>query len=190
MTAIIEEVRPGQKFDFAKVEEATRLLLEGIGDNPDREGIKDTPRRVAKMYQEILNGYDLHPSDFITEFDNDGDYHGPVIVKDVPFYTYCEHHLQLFAGKLHIGYSPGDKIVGLSKLVRLARVYAKRPQNQERLTKQIADCVESHLNPNWCAVKIEAEHFCMSIRGTRVPGTTTATVYGHGEYPKDGIFRI
>lgn len=177
------------KFDFEKVEEATRLLLEGIGDNPDREGIKDTPRRVAKMYQEILSGYDLRADDFITEFDNDGDYHGPVIVKDVPFYTYCEHHLQLFAGKLHLAYCPADKIVGLSKLVRMARVYAKRPQVQERLTNQIADTINLHLKPNWCAVKIEAEHFCMSIRGVRAPGTSTVTFAGYGDYPKD-VFQI
>lgn len=177
------------KFDYDKVKKATELLLEGIGDDPKRNGIKDTPDRVAKMYREILNGYDLDPNDFITEFDNDGQYSGPVILRGAKFYTYCEHHLQPFAGDLSIAYSPRDKVVGLSKLVRISRVFAKRPQVQERLTKQIADAIFEHLNPEWCAVKIEAEHMCMSIRGVRLPGTTTTTVSGHGDYPEN-IFNI
>lgn len=177
------------EFDFDKVKEATRLLLEGIGDDPDRDGLKDTPKRVAKMYKEIFNGYDLDPADCITEFDNDGDYDGAVCVRDIPFYTFCEHHLALFAGKLHIAYHPNDRIVGLSKLVRMARVYAKRPQVQERLTRQIADAVWDNLDPQWVAVKIEAEHYCMSIRGVRTPGTKTITLYGVGDYPKD-VFEV
>lgn len=177
------------KFDYEKVKEATKLLLEGIGDDPTRNGIKDTPDRVAKMYQEILNGYDLNPDDFITEFDNDGGYVGPVILRGAKFYTYCEHHLQPFVGELNIAYSPRDKVVGLSKLVRISRVFAKRPQVQERLTKQISDAIEQHLKPEWAVVKIEAEHMCMSIRGVRLPGTTTTTISGHGDYPKD-IFNI
>lgn len=175
------------EFDFKKVEEATKLLLEGIGDDPERDGIKDTPKRVAKMYREILNGYTLDPSDFITEFDNDGDYNGPVILRGAKFYAYCEHHLQPFAGELSIAYCPRDKVVGLSKLVRISRVFAKRPQVQERLTKQIADALHKHLDPEWTVVKIEAEHMCMSIRGVRLPGTTTTTIYGHGAYP-DNVF--
>lgn len=177
------------KFDYDKVKEATKLLLEGFGDDPNRDGLKDTPDRVAKMYQEIMNGHDLDPKDFITEFENDGDYHGPIVLKDANFYTYCEHHLQLFAGKLHIAYQPGGKIVGLSKLVRVARVFSKRPQVQERLTKQIADALNETLQPEWIVCKIEAEHYCMSIRGVRVPGTNTTTIYGHGEYPSD-IFEL
>lgn len=176
-------------FDFEKVERATKLLLEGIGDDPNRDGIKDTPRRVAKMYQDILNGHYLDPADFITEFDNDEQYHGPVVLKNAPFYSYCEHHLQLFAGKLNIAYQPKDKVVGLSKLIRVSRVYAKRPQVQERLTKQISDALQKHLNPDWVVVKIEAEHFCMSIRGVRAPGTSTATIHGHGDWPEN-IFGI
>lgn len=172
-------------FDYDKVKKATRLLLEGIGDDPDRDGIKKTPERVAKMYSEIFNGYDLDPTDFVTEFDNDSSYDGPIILRGVSFYAYCEHHLQLFSGKLSVAYSPGEKIVGLSKLVRVARVFAKRPQVQEKLTKQIADALHHTLNPHWVVVRIEAEHHCMSIRGVRVPGATTTTVYGHGEYPKD-----
>lgn len=177
------------EFNYEKVKEATRLLLEGIGDDPNRDGIKETPDRVAKMYREILNGYDLNPNDFITEFDNDGDYHGPVVLRGAKFYTYCEHHLQPFVGELNIAYWPKDKVVGLSKLVRISRVFAKRPQVQERLTKQIADAIHEHLNPEWTVVKIEAEHMCMSIRGVRLPGTTTTTIYGHGNYSQD-IFNI
>lgn len=176
-------------FDYEKVKQATTLLLEGIGDDPTRDGIKDTPDRVAQMYKEILCGLDQDPGDYIKEFDNDEGYHGPVILKDADFYTYCEHHLQLFAGKLNIAYQPGDKVVGLSKLVRISRVFAKRPQVQERLTKQIADALNTHLNPEWVVVKIEAEHFCMSIRGVRVPGTTTTTILGHGNYPEN-IFEL
>lgn len=174
-----------KKFDAEKVKEATRLLLEGIGDDPNRDGLKDTPARVAKMYEQIMNGYDLKVEDVITEFDNDAGYTGPVLVRDVPFYTLCEHHLAQFSGKLHMAYQPSGKVVGLSKLVRMARVYAKRPQVQERLTKQIADAIYDQLNPKWCLVKIEAEHFCMSIRGVRTPGTTTMTYYGHGKGHRD-----
>lgn len=177
------------RFDQEKVEEATRLLLEGIGDDPNRDGLKDTPKRVAKMYKDIFNGYDLDPNSFITEFDNDGDYHGPVILKGADFYSYCEHHLQLFAGKLNIAYSPGSRVVGLSKLVRIARVYAKRPQVQERLTQQISNSLQDLLKPDWVVIKIEAEHYCMSIRGVRVPRTTTTTIHGHGNWPTD-VFKI
>lgn len=175
-------------YDYNKVKKATRLLLEGIGDDPDRDGLEGTPDRVAQMYKEILSGYDLDTNDHVTLFENDNDYYGPVILKDAAFYSYCEHHLQLFAGTLNIAYEPTDKVIGLSKLVRVARVYAKRPQVQERLTKQIADALQSHLEPQWVIVKIDAEHFCMSIRGARVPGTTTTTLYGYGEYPND-IFK-
>lgn len=176
MTEESKKASSTTKFDYDKVKEATRLLLEGFGDDPTRDGLKDTPDRVAKMYQEIMNGYDLNPRDCITEFDNDGDYHGAVCVQDIPFYTFCEHHLALFAGKLHIAYKPGSRIVGLSKLVRMARVYAKRPQVQERLTKQIADAIHEELCPFWVVVMVEAEHYCMSIRGVRTPGTKTITV--------------
>ena len=177
------------EFNAEKMEESVRLFFEAIGDDPTRDGIKDTPHRVAKMYAEIMNGYFLDPKDFVTEFDNDERYDGPVILKDARFYTVCEHHLQQFSGTIDIAYQPKDKIVGLSKLVRIARVYAKRPQVQERLNKQVADAIDEILNPEWVVVRIKAEHFCMSIRGVRVPGTTTTTIYGHGAYPRD-IFSV
>lgn len=175
-------------YDYEKVKEATKLLLEGIGDDPNRDGLLDTPDRVAKMYGEIFHGHTLNPADYITQFDNDGGYHGPVILKDARFYAYCEHHLQPFSGTLNIAYSPKDKVVGLSKLVRVARVFAKRPQVQERLTKQITNTLNELLEPHWIVTKIVAEHHCMSIRGVRVPGASTTTIFGEGDWPKD-VFR-
>lgn len=172
-------------FDKEKMEQAARLMLEAIGEDVDRDGLKDTPKRFAKYYSEIMNGYDLDPKDFVTEFENDGAYDGAIIVRGVPFYTVCEHHLAPFIGHWDIAYKPSEKIVGLSKLVRIARVYQKRPQVQERLTKQIADAVHEILSPEWVAVRMLAEHFCMSTRGVRTPGTLTETMTGHGNYPKD-----
>lgn len=171
--------------DFKKLEEAGRLILEALGEDPTRDGLKDTPARFAKYYSEIMNGHFLDPKDFVTEFDNDGGYDGAVIVQDLPFYTICEHHLAPFIGTWDIAYKPGNKIVGLSKLVRIARVFQKRPQVQERLTKQIADAVDDILEPQWVAVRMRAEHFCMSTRGVRTPGSLTETMTGHGAYPQD-----
>lgn len=174
-----------QKFDINKMEEAGRLMLEAMGEDLSRDGIKDTPKRFAKYYSEIMNGYDLDPRDYVTEFDNDGAYDGAVVLKSLPFYTVCEHHLAPFLGDWDIAYKPRTRIIGLSKLVRIARVYQKRPQVQERLTKQIADAVNDILNPVWVVVRMNAEHFCMSTRGVRTPGALTETLSGHGNYPKD-----
>lgn len=175
------------KFDPDKVEKAVRMLLEGIGDDPDRDGLKETPKRVSKMYQDIMNGYDEDSKipKIMKTFDEEtnGDM---VLVKNVPFYSYCEHHLQPFIGKLAIAYIPKDnKILGLSKLVRLARVFAKRPQVQERLTKQIADALNHYLPNRGVAVRIEAEHMCMSIRGVRTPGAVTVTMKTTGLFDSD-----
>lgn len=172
-------------FNIEKMEEAGRLMLEAMGEDLNRDGIKDTPKRFAKYYAEIMNGYDLDPKEYVTEFDNDENYDGAVIVKDLPFYTMCEHHLAPFIGHWDVAYKPGRSIVGLSKLVRIARVYQKRPQVQERLTKQIADELNEILLPEWVVVRMNAEHFCMSTRGVRTPGALTETMSGHGEFPKD-----
>lgn len=177
------------KFDYDKVKEATKLLLEGIGDDPNRDGLKDTPDRIAKAYQEVMGGYDLKAEDVITEFDNDENYTGPVVLKNAELYSFCEHHQFPFLGEVSIAYQPGDKILGLSKLLRVARVHAKRLQVQERLTKGIADDLNRLLSPEWVAVRYEAEHFCMRIRGTRVKDSTTITLYGHGNWPQN-IFNI
>jgi GTP cyclohydrolase I len=161
------------------IEQSVKLLLEAIGDDPEREGLKETPGRVARMYETILNGHEEDPEKHLKMFTSESD--DMVIVKDIPFYSFCEHHLVPFFGKMHIGYIPNDKITGLSKLVRMARVYAKRPQVQERLTKQIADALVKHLSSD-VMVYIEAEHMCMSMRGVRSPGTTTVTSAVRGKF--------
>lgn len=161
------------KYDYDKVKQSVRLFLEGIGDDPDRDGLKETPDRVARMYKDILSGYDIDVKQYLKLFDYDSK--DMVIVKDIPFYSYCEHHLQLFVGNLSMAYIPDGKVIGLSKLVRIARVFAKRPQIQERLTKQIHDAIALNVPNKGVAVSITAEHFCMSIRGTRVPGSKTTT---------------
>ena len=165
--------------DKKKIEKSVKLLLEAIGDNPNREGLLDTPKRVAKMYEKILNGYDEDPNKYLTTFTPES--HDMVIVKDIPFYSFCEHHLVLFTGKIHIAYIPNKKMVGLSKLVRLARVYAKRPQVQERLTRQIADILVKKLSPD-VMVYVEAEHYCMTMRGVRTPGSKTVTSAVRGKF--------
>lgn len=179
----VTAVRP--KFDLKKMEAAGRLMLEAMGDDPTRDGLKDTPRRFARYYSQIMNGYELDPKDYVTEFDNDADYDGAVVVKDLPFYTVCEHHLAPFIGTWDVAYKPDRKIVGLSKLVRIARVFQKRPQVQERLTRQIVDSLDEILHPIWVVVRMQAEHFCMSTRGVRTPGAMTETMSGHGIYPRD-----
>lgn len=175
------------KFDDEKVEKAIKLLLEGIGDDPSRNGLIETPHRVKEMYKEILNGYDEENKipKIMKLFDEEtnGDM---VMVKNVPFYSYCEHHLQPFFGKLAIAYIPKDnKIIGLSKLIRLARIFAKRPQVQERLTKQIAEALDKYLPNRGIAVRMECEHMCMAIRGVRTPGSLTVTMKTTGLFSSD-----
>ncbi len=161
--------------DKSKVEAAVKLILEAIGENVEREGLKETPRRVANMYEEIFSGVNCDPRDFLqvsfTEFHDE-----LVLVKDIPIYSLCEHHLLPFYGKAHVAYIPrGGKVVGISKLARVAEVYARRPQLQERLTSQIADCIYDTLQPFGVGVIIEAEHMCMTMRGIKKPGAVTVT---------------
>ena len=160
-------------YNEEKMVEATKLFLEAIGEDVEREGLKETPRRVAKFYSTVLNGYDINPKDYLKVFTEKT--RNMVIVTGIPIYSFCEHHIALFLGKASIAYIPDGKVIGLSKLVRLARVYAKRLQIQERLTDQIAEALDEALLPKGVAVNIEAEHTCMSIRGVRTPGTRTIT---------------
>ena len=167
--------------DTAKIEQGVRLILEGVGEDPDREGLKKTPARVARMYEEVFAGLTQDPHvHFETLFDEH--HQEMVLVKDIPFYSMCEHHLVPFFGHAHIAYIPAadGKICGLSKLARLVEVYAKRPQVQERLTSQVADTLVTELNPTGVIVVLEAEHLCMSMRGVKKPGsrTTTSAVRG------------
>jgi GTP cyclohydrolase I len=167
--------------DRAKIEQGVRLILEGVGEDPTREGLLDTPVRVARMYEEVFAGLTQDPAElFIKSFGEN--YNELVLVKDIPFYSICEHHLVPFFGLAHVGYLPGDdgQICGLSKLARLVDLFARRPQVQERLTSQIADTLVEQLAPAGVIVVIEAEHLCMSMRGVRKPGskTTTSAVRG------------
>lgn len=180
------DYRDWQKTDIDNMtlKQSVRLFLEGIGDDPEREGLKDTPKRVAEAWNTCFSGYDEKPEDFVTTFDNP-QYDGPVILKNAELYTFCEHHIQPIIGEIDIAYQPQDRIIGLSKLVRISRVYAKRLQVQERMTQQIADALNDILKPEWVIVRYTAEHFCMRIRGVRVKESTTTTRAGHGPYPSD-----
>ncbi|MFP5577919.1 MAG: GTP cyclohydrolase I FolE [Acidimicrobiia bacterium] len=162
--------------DQERIAAAVREILEAIGEDPDRDGLLDTPARVGRMYAEIFAGlHDTPETHLKTTFEADHD--EMVMVRDIPIYSACEHHLIPFIGKAHIAYIPGEdgRITGLSKLARLADVYARRPQVQERLTVQIADALERVLNPRGVLVVVQAEHLCMSMRGVRKAGTTTVT---------------
>ncbi len=158
-----------------QIVQAVRMILEAIGENPEREGLLNTPQRVAKMYEEIFSGMGTEPKEFLEVCFSE--YHDElVLVKDIPIYSMCEHHLLPFYGKAHVAYIPkGGKVVGISKLVRVAEAYAHRPQLQERLTSQIADCIYDALSPYAVGVIIEAEHMCMTMRGVRKPGSITVT---------------
>ncbi|MDN8624056.1 MULTISPECIES: GTP cyclohydrolase I FolE [Corynebacterium] len=162
--------------DHERARAAVRDLLIAVGEDPDREGLVDTPERVARAYEEIFAGLHQDPSEVLTKTFNE-DHRELVLVRDIPVYSTCEHHLVPFYGKAHIGYIPGTsgKVTGLSKLARLVDLYAKRPQVQERLTKQVADAMVERLHPQAVIVVIECEHLCMAMRGIRKPGATTTT---------------
>ncbi|MCZ2810663.1 GTP cyclohydrolase I FolE [Modestobacter sp. VKM Ac-2979] len=164
------------RVDAARIEAAVREILLAIGEDPERPGLVDTPARVARAYGETFAGLSQDPYDVLaTTFDEDHD--ELVLVKDIPMYSTCEHHLVPFHGRAHIGYIPGadGRVTGLSKLARLVEVYARRPQVQERMTRQIADSLFEVLKPQGVIVVVEAEHLCMAMRGVRKPGATTIT---------------
>ena len=168
--------------DLVRIENAVREILHAIGEDPDRDGLVETPKRVAKAYAEFFAGLHENPADHLsTTFDIEHD--ELVLVKDIPFYSTCEHHLVPFHGTAHVGYIPGPegKVTGLSKLARLVEVFARRPQVQERLTTQIVDALMEHLSPRGAMVVIECEHMCMSMRGVRKPGAKTVTSAVRGQ---------
>jgi len=169
--------RPGPgRIDEARAAAAVRELLLAVGEDPDRPGLQETPARVARAYAETFGGLGQDPFEVLsTTFDEDHD--ELVLVKDIPMFSTCEHHLVPFHGVAHVGYIPGDdgRVTGLSKLARLVDIYARRPQVQERMTSQIADAINDVLKPRGVLVVIEAEHLCMSMRGIRKPGATTVT---------------
>lgn len=176
--------------DRIKIESGVRLILEGIGEDVGREGLADTPRRVADMYAEIFSGIDEDAGEHFCVTFNEG-HQEMVLVRDIPLYSVCEHHLVPFLGRAHVAYIPGKhgRICGLSKLARVVDVFAKRPQVQERLTSQIADTIVEHLDPAGVIVVIEAEHLCMSMRGVRKPGSETVTSAVRGIFERKAATR-
>ena len=171
-----------KEIDQPRIAAAVREILEAIVEDPDRDGLVDTPKRVAKAYAEFFAGLHQQPADHLsTTFDIEHD--EMVLVKDIPYYSTCEHHLVPFYGSAHIGYIPGKggKVTGLSKLARLVEVYARRPQVQERLTTQIVDALVEHLSPAGAIVVVECEHMCMSMRGVQKPGAKTVTSAVRGQ---------
>lgn len=174
-----EEKRPS----FEEVEEAVRTLLLWIGENPNREGLLDTPGRVAKAYRELFMGYSKSVEEILdTVFEEVSGYDDAIIVKNIPFYSHCEHHMIPIVGKAHIGYLPNTKVVGLSKIARVVDIFSRRLQTQEAMTAQIADALAVHLQPHGVAVLIEAEHMCMAMRGIQKQGATTITTRFCGCY--------
>lgn len=173
--------RPPQKqVDEKKIAAAVREILVAVGEEPDREGLRATPERVARMYAEMFVGMRIDPRDYLkTSFTEK--YNELVVLRDVPFYSMCEHHLLPFEGKAHIAYLPNGKVVGLSKLARVVDAYAQRPQLQERLTTQIADVLMEELQAKGVAVVMEAEHSCMTCRGVKKPGSVMVTSALRGE---------
>lgn len=170
--------------DQEKIRKAVRLLLEGIGEDPDRDGLAETPDRVARMYGEIFSGMDADGSEPLAKVfrvDNSE----MVLEKDIVFYSMCEHHMMPFYGKAHIAYVPDGKVVGLSKLARTVELFAARLQLQEQMTGQIADAVMRYLNPRGVMVVLEAEHLCMTMRGVKKPGSRTVSIAARGVFEEN-----
>lgn len=176
--------------DRKKIERAVKMILEAIGENPLREGLKRTPQRVAEMYEEILAGYSKTPDKELKVRYEKENYEEIVLVRDIPLYSMCEHHILPFFGRAHVAYIPHkDRVAGLSKIVRVVEILARRLQVQERLTKQIADTIMEALTPQGVLVVIEAEHFCITMRGIKKPGSLVMTSVMRGIFLKDARTR-
>ncbi|HWA20726.1 MAG TPA: GTP cyclohydrolase I FolE [Devosia sp.] len=188
--------KPVKRPSREEAEEAVRTLIAWAGDDPAREGLLDTPRRVTKAYGEFFSGYQDDPKEILSKtFKEVGGYDDIVLVKDIPFSSHCEHHMVPFLGKAHIAYLPHDGVVGISKLARLVEAFSRRLQVQEVLTAQIIDAVNEQLNPRGAAVLLEAEHMCMSMRGVRAHGSTTVTqrftgVFAEEKSEQDRFFQM
>ncbi len=174
-----ESGRPSQK----EAEDAVRVLLRWAGDDPEREGLLDTPKRVAKAYRELFSGYDLAAEDVLGRtFEEVAGYDDMVLVKDIPFFSHCEHHMVPIIGKAHVAYLPNGRVLGLSKIARVVEIFGRRLQTQETMTAQIARSIDETLNPRGVAVMIEAEHMCMAMRGIQKQGSTTLTTTFTGAF--------
>ncbi|MGR9076628.1 GTP cyclohydrolase I FolE [Rhizobium leguminosarum] len=171
--------RPSQQ----EAEEAVRVLLRWAGDDPTREGLLETPARVVKSYRELFSGYDMAAEDVLGRtFEEVAGYDDMVLVKDIPFYSHCEHHMVPIIGKAHVAYMPDGRVLGLSKIARVVEIYGRRLQTQETMTAQIARAIDDTLNPRGVAVLIEAEHMCMAMRGVQKQGSTTLTTTFTGTF--------
>jgi GTP cyclohydrolase I len=177
-------------FDEEKIRRGVRLVLDGIGEDPDREGVMETPRRVAEMYREVFGGMDADPLAVLSVVKG-AEHDEMIMVRDIPLYSMCEHHLVPFTGKAHVAYLPNEdgRITGLSKIARLVDLLSRRPQVQERLTTEIADALERSLEPKGVFVVIEAEHLCMTMRGVKKPGSVTVTSAVRGRFRSDARTR-
>ncbi len=176
--------------DKPRIEKAVREILLGLGENPDREGLKDTPKRVAKMFEEVFSGIAADPKELVTIFETEG-HEEMVILRDIPFYSMCEHHLLPFYGKAHVAYAPRkDRLCGLSKLARIVETISRRPQLQERITTQVADTIMKALKPYGALVIVEAEHLCMTMRGVKKPGARMTTSAVRGVFAKNVATRM
>lgn len=181
--------RKPKKTDFKKIEKAVRMILEAVGEDPDREGLRETPKRVAKMYDEVFAGLRQDPKAVMKVFSDD-EHEEMVVLKDIPFYSMCEHHLLPFAGQAHVCYIPRPgRLSGISKLARIVDLFSKRPQVQERLTSQIADTLMDLLGAQGVLVVLEAEHFCMTMRGVRKAGSKMVTSAVRGDMKENEITR-
>jgi len=173
----------GHMINQAKIRSAVVSMIQAIGENPQREGLINTPRRVAEMYTELFSGLDLDPKEELTVGFEEG-HREMIVLRDIPFYSMCEHHLLPFYGVAHVGYIPNSegRIVGMSKLARVVEIFAKRPQIQERMTTQVADTIMETLQPDGVAVVIQAEHLCMIMRGIKKPGSNVVTSANRGVF--------
>ena len=188
MTALYAPAGLIGEYDVEAAEDAVRRLIEAIGEDPDREGLRDSPRRIAAMYRELFDGLEQDPAAVLAVGFEEG-HDELVILREIPFHSMCEHHFMPFHGQAHVGYLPDGRIVGLSKIARAVEILARRPQLQERLTSQIAECIEQVLDARGVGVVIEAEHLCMTARGVRKPGSKMVTSAMRGAFRSDANTR-
>jgi len=177
-----DELAAKSKVDMGEIKSAVQRILLAIGENPDRDGLKRTPERIARMYAELLSGYQMDPLMVVNEALFDVKYDEMVIVRDIEFYSLCEHHMLPFMGRVHVAYIPDGKVLGLSKIPRIVDLYARRLQVQERMTRQIADSIRDLLHPQGVAVVVEALHLCMSMRGVQKHNARLTTSAMHGAF--------
>jgi GTP cyclohydrolase I len=184
--AEVTKIEPVERPTRDQAEAAARTLIEWIGDNPNREGLRETPKRLVKAFEQVFSGYRDSPDDVLDRtFGEIGNFDDLVVVRDIPFYSYCEHHMFPMVGRAHIAYFPVERVVGLSKIARVVDMYARRLQTQEHLTSQILSAIDENLKPRGVAIMIEAEHMCMAMRGVMKQGVSTVTTQFTGVFRDD-----